>query len=180
MFEERPLLNRRKPVYGLGINDADYVVRSKLADGTRAMCPYYTVWMNMLRRVTSEPDYADVTICNEWITFSRFKEWMTTQDWEGKFLDKDLLDPNSRTYSPDTCLFVDRHVNNVIRNNKGTGVTKRKNRYVARYGSNNRHIGSYVSESDAIDAYKSARLEHISSLALEYDEPIRSALLRMT
>lgn len=40
---------------------------------------------------------------------------MRTQDYEGKHLDKDLLFPGNREYSPKTCLFVTRKVNNFVR-----------------------------------------------------------------
>jgi hypothetical protein len=35
-----------------------------------------------------------------------FKKWMEQQDWDGKCLDKDIIAPGSKLYSPETCAFV--------------------------------------------------------------------------
>ena len=118
----------KKLVRGVGINDAGYVVRvrecteerypngakkSKLVWG----CPYYGRWIDMLRRCYSKkfhekkPTYLGCTVCKEWLTFSSFREWMITQDWKGKELDKDLLFEGNKMYSPETCVFVSREAN---------------------------------------------------------------------
>ena len=34
------------------------------------------------------------------------KKWMEQQDWHGKSLDKDIIAPRSKLYSPETCAFV--------------------------------------------------------------------------
>ena len=111
----------KKLVYGVGINDADYVVVKwetiGYVDGKRKrkrvwMCPFYETWMSMLERCfsgkykTKQPTYKDVTCCEEWLTFSNFKHWTEQQDWEGKQLDKDIIFPNNKVYSPETCAFV--------------------------------------------------------------------------
>lgn len=110
-------------ISGVGINDADYfTTRKELVDGnyvTIWMCPFYKVWLGMLRRCynrspNKDHTYEGCTIFKDWLYFSNFKDWMEKQDWEGKYLDKDLLSKASKVYSPDTCLFVDRLVNNFI------------------------------------------------------------------
>ena len=58
-----------------------------------------------------QPTYRDVTVCEEWHSFMRFRAWMVEQDWEGKELDKDILFQGNKVYSPDTCVFVDKAVN---------------------------------------------------------------------
>lgn len=104
-------LANRKPVYGHGVNDADYVTCSTV-NGKRVMCPIYRSWTNMLERCYGEkyqerrPTYIGCTVCNEWLTFSVFKSWMVTQDWTGKELDKDIRIKGNKTYSPETCCFV--------------------------------------------------------------------------
>lgn len=52
------------------------------------------------------PNYVGCSVFDEWLTFSNFKLWMETQDWEGKQLDKDILVPGNKVYSPETCVFV--------------------------------------------------------------------------
>ena len=104
-------VNKRKPIYGWGINDADYVV-SYAVNGKRKSCQYYEKWVGMLRRAFSEkykaknPSYLCVTVCEEWKYFSNFKKWMETQYFDGLELDKDILKSGNSVYSPETCAFV--------------------------------------------------------------------------
>lgn len=109
-----------KLVCGVGTNDANYVVTQwncYTVDGVRYQrliwrCPFHTKWLRMLQRCygVEHKAYLDVQVCQEWLTFSNFKSWMETQDWEGKELDKDLLGDGS-LYSPETCCFVDHQTN---------------------------------------------------------------------
>lgn len=101
----------RKLIYGVGINDLDYVV---------AKCPFYNTWLEMLRRGFSEkekerhPTYKDTTVCEEWKTASAFKAWMEQQKWKGLDLDKDILVKGSNIYSPDTTVFVPSYINTLL------------------------------------------------------------------
>ena len=116
-------------IFNVGINDADYVTTKyeyyTNEDGKRKkrliwVCPYSRRWKNMLERCYSEkyqqrsPTYRGCSVCDEWLTFSKFKEWMVTQDWEGKTLDKDILYPGNKVYSPETCVFISRQVNSFV------------------------------------------------------------------
>jgi hypothetical protein len=106
----------RKPIYGIGTNDADYMVDPRI-DGKRGRCPIYRVWKSMLERCYSEkrqakcPTYIGCTVCKEWLTFSNFRRWMVNQDWQGKQLDKDILVKGNKIYSAETCCFVTQAVN---------------------------------------------------------------------
>lgn len=104
-------------VCGIGFNDLDYIVqiRSNREDGKRKLdwvCPYYQVWGSMLNRCFGEKfkqerqSYKDVACIEDWLYASKFKAWMEQQDWEGKQLDKDIIVPNNKVYSPETCAFV--------------------------------------------------------------------------
>lgn len=119
----------RKLIYGVAINDADYVVEIKetvgYIEGKRIqkkiwICPYYKTWQNMLNRCLSKsyqtkyPSYRGCYVASDWLKFSKFKAWMETQDWEGKHLDKDLLIEDNLEYCPDKCLFVDPVVNTFL------------------------------------------------------------------
>lgn len=105
-----------KLVYGVGVNDSNYVVRRKI-DGKHETCPYYLTWYNMLRRcyckkeLLKRPSYSGCSVSKDWLTFSKFKSWMEKQDWKGKCLDKDLLIKGNKIYSESSCIFVDRKVN---------------------------------------------------------------------
>ncbi len=120
---------KNKLLYGVGINDADYVVgiyeELPKTNGKRNqklvwMCPFYSRWSNMLRRCFSKteklrhPTYNDIICCEEWLTFSNFKSWMEQQDWKGKSLDKDLLVYQNKVYSPETCVFIDQRLNKFL------------------------------------------------------------------
>ena len=112
--------NKRKLVCGVGVNDATYPV-SVYEGGKKVWrCPFYSRWCHMLHRVYSEsylrkkPSYIGCSVCDEWLTFSNFKAWMEAQDWEGKHLDKDILHPGNKIYSPNTCCFVDSILNTFI------------------------------------------------------------------
>ena len=54
----------------------------------------------------SNPTYIGTSVCSEWLSATAFKKWMDEQDWKGKCLDKDIIVPKSKLYSPDTCAFV--------------------------------------------------------------------------
>jgi len=99
-------------IFGVGNNDADYPVRAK-----DSKCPYFIKWMGMMSRCYGGYDtwksYVGCVVCDEWLTFSIFKAWMETQDWEGKVLDKDILG-SGKLYSPETCVFVTQKQNNFL------------------------------------------------------------------
>lgn len=110
---------KRGLVAGIGINDADYVVDKKVCKSRkeRWLCPYYSRWKAMILRCYSgrQASYENTFVCEEWLTFSNFRKWMITQDWEGKELDKDLLGDGT-LYSPTNCTFVPSQVNKFMTN----------------------------------------------------------------
>ncbi|AGH32233.1 HNH endonuclease [Vibrio phage 11895-B1] len=134
-------------VYGVGINDADYIVKpSELINGKYVItgeCPVYSTWKDLVRRCYNEsfkashPCYINTTMSEDWLRFSIFKSWVdkvTEKDYydiDGKKLrlDKDLLIPNNKHYSPDTCVMVSVKVNNFIlsglnRNSQGKNLPR--------------------------------------------------------
>lgn len=135
MSEEKKFkAGKRGLVYGVGINDADYLTvvyeergdDSRLKSGNKRrklkwMCPYYARWHSMMERCYSKPlhkthaKYSDCEVCDEWVYFSKFKAWMQAQEYEGLELDKDLLVKGNRVYSPETCVFVSPQVNGFIK-----------------------------------------------------------------
>lgn len=188
--------NQSRLVCGVGINDADYTVNQKCPDtGKRLICPYYTKWHNMMKRCYShavhvkQPTYINCEVIEEWRVFSKFKSWMETQDWEDKQLDKDLLFPDNKIYSPDTCVFVSHMVNSfmldsgAIRGEFMIGVCW--NTHHKKYMSlcsdpfikKNKHLGYYHNELDAHLAWKKHKHSIAIKLAkLETDPRIIEAL----
>lgn len=109
-----------KLIFGKGVNDVEGKTQLQKDKKVIWRCPFYDRWTNMLRRCYSKsyqksfPTYVGCTVCEEWLRFSTFKTWMQFQDWEGKELDKDLLSGKSKIYSPETCGFIGKDLNNFI------------------------------------------------------------------
>ena len=62
----------------------------------------------------SKPSYVGTSVCSEWLYATAFKKWMEQQDWSGKCLDKDIIAPGSKLYSPETCAFVLNETNSFV------------------------------------------------------------------
>lgn len=198
MFKEIPVNKPskiRRPVFGVGINDAPYKTHIKIGE-KRYECPFYSKWQGMLKRAyyqpykDKNPTYKDCTVCDEWLLFSNFRVWMTNQDWEGKELDKDILVQDNKMYSPETCSFVSKKINALIvscvslRGMYKSGVCVRKdavkNKFKATCSVDGAqvHLGYYSSEKEAHGAYCKYKYKVIAEAAESQEEPVRSALLR--
>lgn len=163
-------------VRGVGINDANYEVATA-ADEGKAFCHIYITWAAMLGRVYSEytlknhPSYRDCSVCDEWLLFSNFRLWMICQDWKGKQLDKDILIPGNKKYSPETCCFVDQKLNNLLIHNQltksfypaGVHFNKNRDKYIARVRVDGvqQYLGSFSTPELAEIAYIEAKAENI-------------------
>lgn len=110
---------RNKLVYGVGVNDADYDVNPTIG-GKQLKCSFYSKWAGMLKRCYSEKyksrnaTYNGCYVCSDWLVFSKFKLWMEKQDWQGKELDKDIINKGNYLYSPENCAFVSKLSNSFI------------------------------------------------------------------
>jgi len=189
-------LAMRKPVYGIGINDAKYIV-IQLAHGKRVTCPFYRRWKDMLKRCYSDkfhekrPTYIGCTISKEWLTFSNFKGWMIDQEWRGMALDKDLLETGNKVYSPEFCVFIPHSLNNLlcdsaaIRGEWPIGVSFHKKagkfRAYCGCGEKSKHLGLFPSPEAASNAYQTFKSSYILEVAQEYshDSRLYSALIRL-
>lgn len=170
------MIRNRKLVYGVGINDADYVVTNyEVSDeGVRRqvwVCPFYKRWRSMLQRCYDEklqqrqPTYVGCEVVSEWHRFSVFKLWMVEQDWLGNELDKDLLG-SGKLYSPDTCCFVSPDLNKFLldrfacRGDYPIGVSWHIHRKKFQASCRNpvtkrmEYLGLYACPEDAHDAWK--------------------------
>lgn len=184
--------SNRKLIYGVGINDADYMIMIK-SGRSRIMCPFYSRWSCVLSRVLSEsfqktkPTYKGCTLSEEWLVFSSFRKWMIQQDWEGNDLDKDILFPGNRNYGPDECAFVSRRVNELLCNRgKAAGKYKKgvryyRGKYVAAFniGDKNIYLGTFNTEEEASQAYNKGKAEEIIKVSKEQTDPrVTEGLLR--
>ena len=194
-----------KLVFGIGVNNADYVVQKwetiGYVDGKRKRklvweCPFYRTWKSMLERCYSiklqelRPTYKGCSVSEEWKTFSNFKSWMVEQDWGGKQLDKDLLIEGNKVYSEETCVFVTRMVNLFTTdrgNDRGElmiGVTwhKRSNKFMSQcsnpFTKKQEFLGLFTSELEAHNAWLARKLELAKELAaIQTDTRVAKALI---
>lgn len=185
------MLNKRlrKALYGVGINDSDYVTQP--SKGKR--CPHFDRWHSMIRRCYSEnslrrnPRYEFVTVDQEWLVFSKFLAWSKEQKWEGKVLDKDLKG-DGLIYSKSNCLPVSHQVNSFI-SEKTNGTLYgtrlkfqdgRVNCWVSQIYSNGKkkHLGVFPDEKSAHRAWQKQKIEDLCVLIdLEEDFRVKSELV---
>lgn len=183
-----------KLVYGVGINDAGYVVQPTI-NGERVRCPYYIKWESMLKRCYSvkyheaNPTYIGCEVSEDWKTFSNFKAWMQTQNWVGYHLDKDILIQGNKLYSNATCVFVSSNVNTFLldhANGKGNyliGVywCKSNNRFKAQCCDGvgkQKSLGYFDDELSAHIAWKTYKHKLACKLADEQTDPRIAEALR--
>lgn len=98
-----------------------------LGPGVRCLTRSYCVWVGLLSRVTpfgvqqrKHPNYIGTS--NLFKDFQEFAEWCQTsanylnKEQNGKFwqLDKDIIVPFNKTYSPETCCFVPNEINGLL------------------------------------------------------------------
>lgn len=176
----------RKPVCGIGVNDADYVT-TPLVNGVMLCDPAYKAWGGMLARAYSkptqsrQPTYVGVTVCKEWYSFSVFRTWWLANYKEGSSLDKDLLIVGNREYAPYSCIYVPQWLNTftidcgAVRGEFPIGVSLHKptGKYTARCRNpktGKRHcLGSFTSPEEAHEAWLKRKLELAAQLKPEMD-----------
>lgn len=185
-------IKRRKPVYGVGINDAEYMTAPKIK-GKQIRCPFYQAWKNMLMRCYNEkyqarqPQYKGCQVDKAWLRFTVFRKWMIDQDWEGKHLDKDILSGSNKIYSPETCMFVSARINAFFvegrkgNHQKGVSFDKIRKLYKAEIaigGRVSKFIGRYDSAEKAHKAWKMAKSKYTLELSREQDDNrVKQALI---
>lgn len=184
----------KKMIYGVGFNDADYVVRPSI-NGERAICHFYKTWSDMMKRCYSDKwrvdnqSYIGCSVSPEWHSFMAFKVWMETQDWQGNELDKDLLFTGNKTYSPDVCVFVSSITNSftvdarAARGEWPIGVYFNINfkKFHARccnpFTKRQEHLGVFECPNEAHLAWRKRKHEVALQLAeLQTDERVANAL----
>lgn len=193
-----------KLVYGVGVNDVDYVVQNKVTTGyvdgkqkTRLIwaCPFYTCWKGVLQRCYSEKykakwkTYVDCSSEEYFHSLLNFKSWMEQFDWNGKHLDKDIIVPNNKIYSRDSCAFVLPRTNTFIcdrSNDRGRyliGVTKSHSgrQYRSRcnnpFSNSEEFLGYFSNEREAHEAWRKRKHELAQLVAeTESDQRVVEAL----
>jgi len=198
-------LDAQKLVFGVGINDAGYVVKKwetlGYVNGKQKRrlvweCPYYRTWKEMLRRCYSaklqerHPTYKGCSVSEEWLRFSNFRSWMVEQDFEEMQLDKDILFSGNKVYSEETCVFVSKVVNMFTTDSGASrgelligvcwhkGEGKFQSRCCNPFTKKQEHLGLFTCELEAHQAWLKRKLELAHLLAAEQtDERVAKALI---
>lgn len=181
-------------IYGVGLNDLDRAITRTVGD-KRVGCPIYAAWHHMLERCYSEkwhakyPTYIDCFAKDGWLKLSKFEEWMLTQDWEGKQLDKDFLSSDNKIYSPETCVFIDQKLNKfltdraALRGNCPLGVSAHKEGgFVVRcwnpFEGKREYLGIFRNPEEAHLVWKKRKHEHALTYADQQTDPRIAEALR--
>jgi len=175
-------------VYGIGINNQEIPSR---INGIQTK--EYKLWCRMLVRCTEKywdkrPTYIGTTCSNNFKNYSYFYEWCHMQvgfgnkDEKGNVwhLDKDILIKSSKVYDESVCIFIPARINTLlIKSNASRGEYpigvrwhEKSKKFHARccYGvcGKTKHIGSFNTQQEAFQAYKTFKEALIKDVANEY------------
>lgn len=162
----------------IGYGDHKYSINSKLTSAGE-------IWRGIMRRCYSENDgdrfptyYNIITVCEEWHNFQNFAKWYDENYIAGFHLDKDIICKDCKIYSPETCAFVPREINNLFiqkSKDRKNGVSKRYNgKYLAqaKQFSGKSYVGVFDTEKEAAKAYKRAKELTIKEIAEKWKDKI--------
>lgn len=165
-------------VYGVGFIGEEYSNK-----GNEAV---YKSWSHMLCRCYNKKDSryrfygaTGVKVCEEWHNFSNYAKWYYDNCYvidEKLSVDKDIINKDSKIYSPETCIIIPAKINQAFIKTKPNGkervnIYRRENgRYRVKISGKN--IGTYDTKEEAISEYKKAYKEKWRGLVLEYKNKI--------
>lgn len=176
-------------IYGIGMIGNKYPMSINGKDTKE-----YKAWCHILERCYSkiyhnkQPTYKKVRVCEEWLLFENFYEWIHGQDNFDKWyngnrwgLDKDILVKGNKIYSPETCCLVPQNVNNLftknnaIRGSTFIGVHEQKGKYLSCcnniFTNKQEYLGSYNTPEEAFYVYKNYKENLIKQVAeIEYNK----------
>ncbi len=178
-------------VHGVGIAGAKYPIT---VNGVNTK--EYNLWQSMLKRCYSDayqkkkPTYEGCEVSDKFKSYEYFYEWCHSQigfDNDGNGnpfqLDKDLLVKGNKVYSESTCVFIPAEVNTLlvksdkIRGKHPIGVywNKTNKAFKAQVNKNKgkpEYLGSFNTEIEAFNAYKTAKESFIKEQANEWKSQI--------
>ena len=152
----------------------------------------YGLWQNMLQRCYSDtfkkryPTYEGCEVSDNFKSYEYFYEWCHKQigfDNGGWHLDKDLLVKGNKVYSEDSCIFIPAEINSLLtkctasRGEHPIGVSwnKRDKAFVAKVKKNkgkSEYLGSFNTELEAYNAYKTAKESFVKEQASKWQSQI--------
>lgn len=172
--------------YGVGFNSkGKYGVR---VDGK--VTNIYHAWRNMIRRCydpktqSKRVTYVGCSVDERWHDYQAFAKWCYSHKYGGMGyeLDKDLLIPENKIYSPDACCFVPQELNLLLNNNsrargeypQGVSWDKTDRKYRAQITTNGKstRLGAFDCPQAAYQVYKTAKEAYVKEKALEWQDRI--------
>ena len=176
------IVKKSSKSYGVGFNSKGkhpVKIDGKITD-------VYHIWRNMLRRCydpktqAKRVTYVGCSVDERWHDYQDFAEWCYGYEYRSKGyeLDKDLLVPNNKVYSPDTCCFVPQELNTLLNSNsrargdcpQGVSWDNKGKEYRAQIKINNRvvRLGGFDCPQAAYQVYKEAKEAYVRQKALEW------------
>ena len=161
----------------------------------------YVLWTHMLQRCYSDsykkkyPTYEGCEVSENFKSYEYFYEWCHKQIGftdEGWHLDKDLLIKGNKVYSENTCVFMPAEINSLlVKSDKKRGKhligvywCKKGKAFKAQVSKNkgkSEHLGSFKTEIEAFNAYKTAKESFVKEQANKWkgkiDERAYNALM---
>ena len=152
----------------------------------------YNLWQSMLQRCYSDayqkkyPTYEGCEVSDNFKSYEYFYEWchkqigFSNQGWQ---LDKDLLIKGNKVYSESTCVFIPAEINSVLTKSTASrgeyliGVSwhDKGKAFEARVSKNKgkqEYLGSFNTEIEAFNAYKTAKESFIKEQANKWKSQI--------
>lgn len=140
----------------------------------------YETWTSMLERCYKNektfPAYFGVcSVCEEWLNFQNFAEWFENNKYEVNerlHIDKDILFPGNKIYSPEMCLLVPQRINMLFLNKPNdtglpNGISKTEsNKFNSSYCG--KSLGTFSTLEEAYSVYAQNKENAIKRIADEY------------
>ena len=167
-------------VFGVGVLGTKY-----LPSISGVKTKEYALWKRMLERCYStnfkkkRPTYESCEVSDNFKSYEYFYEWCNSQvgfDVKGWQLDKDLLVKGNKVYSESTCVFLPREINQILVKREssrgeyliGVHWCKKDKAFKAQVSKNKgkqEHLGSFKTEIEAFNAYKTAKESFVKEQA---------------
>ena len=174
-------------VFGVGITGSKY---PPTINGVQTK--EYKLWCCMLVRCYSntykkkQPTYEGCEVSDKFKSYEYFYEWCNKQigfDNEGWQLDKDLLTKGNKVYNENVCVFLPQEINSLLTKSTASrgkhliGVCwyKKDKAFVARVNKNkggSEYLGSFKTELEAFNAYKTAKESFVKEQANKWKSQI--------
>lgn len=159
----------------------------KIHAGSNTTSKEYSHWHSMLTRCYYQkyherfPTYVGCSVDSQWHNFQEFAEWCQWQEgfkYPKSVLDKDLLVPGNKIYSPENCVFLPPELNGLIVSPKkigkqfpaGISYQKDYGKYIVSCAveGKNKNLGRYECPEEAFAVYKDFKENLVRGKAEEY------------